>query len=140
VFLKRLQALIGKDEYWWMRPTHIRIPNPISAKRESPGTSSEIVAEMASGSRLVKSISNMPMEWIQDFSPNKPRTVLFTSGDDTEAKQCVIELINSTGLVAIDLGSLRLGGAMHEIGAPLSGIEFHFVQRLRRRRELREKV
>jgi 8-hydroxy-5-deazaflavin:NADPH oxidoreductase len=95
-------------------------------------TSSEIVAEMTMGSRLVKSISNIPMSWIQDFSPNKPRTVLFTSGDDTEAKQCVIELINSTGLVAIDLGSLRMGGAMHEIGAPLSGIEFHFVQRLRR--------
>ena len=80
------------------------------------------------------------MSWIQDFSPNKPRTVLFTSGDDTEAKQCVIELINSTGLVAIDLGSLRLGGAMHEISAPLSGIELHFVQRLRRRRESRESV
>src|ERR1700733_6269385 len=98
-------------------------------------TSSEMVAEMAVGARLVKSISNMPMEWIQDFSPNKPRTVLFTSGDETEAKQSVIELINSTGLVAIDLGSLRMGGAMHEIGAPLSGIELHFVQRLRRRRE-----
>jgi predicted dinucleotide-binding enzyme len=95
-------------------------------------TSSEIVAEMAIGARLVKSISNMPMSWIQDFSPNKPRTVLFTSGDETEAKQRVIELINSTGLVAIDLGSLRMGGVMHEIGAPLSGIEFHFVQRLRR--------
>ena len=97
-------------------------------------TSSEIVAEMAAGARLVKSISNMPMEWIQDFSPAKPRTVIFTSGDDAEAKQSVIELINSTGLVAIDLGPLRTGGAMHEIGAPLSGIEFHFVQRLRRRR------
>jgi 8-hydroxy-5-deazaflavin:NADPH oxidoreductase len=95
-------------------------------------TSSEIVAEMAIGARLVKSISNMPMSWIQDFSPNKPRTVLFTSGDETEAKQRVIELINSTGLVAIDLGSLRMGGAVHEIGAPLSGIEFHFVQRLHR--------
>ena len=103
-------------------------------------TSSEIVAEMASGARLVKSISNMPMSWIKDFSPSKPRTVLFTSGDDMEAKQCVIELINSTGLVAIDLGSLRLGGAMHEIGAPLSGIEFHFVQRLRRRREFKERA
>ena len=34
-------------------------------------TSSEIVAELAIGARLVKSISNMPMEWIQDFSPNK---------------------------------------------------------------------
>ena len=96
-------------------------------------TSSEIVAEMAHGARLVKSISNMPMEWIHDFSPNKPRTVIFTSGDDIEAKQSVIELINSTGLVAIDLGSLRTGGAMQELGAPLSGIEFHFVQRLRRR-------
>jgi predicted dinucleotide-binding enzyme len=93
-------------------------------------TSSEMVAEMAVGARLVKSISNMPMEWIQDFSPAKPRTVIFTSGDDAEAKQSVIELINSTGLVAIDLGPLRTGGAMQEIGAPLSGIEFHFVQRL----------
>ena len=96
-------------------------------------TSSEMVAEMALGARLVKSISNMPMEWIHDFSPNKPRTVIFTSGDDIEAKQSVIELINSTGLVAIDLGPLRTGGAMQEVGAPLSGIEFHFVQRLQRR-------
>jgi predicted dinucleotide-binding enzyme len=39
-------------------------------------TSSEVVAEMAVGARLVKSISNMPMEWIRDFSPNKPRTVI----------------------------------------------------------------
>jgi 8-hydroxy-5-deazaflavin:NADPH oxidoreductase len=94
-------------------------------------TSSEIVAEMAVGARLVKSISNMPMAWIQDFSPNKPRTVIFTSGDDVEAKKLVIELINSTGLVAIDLGSLAIGGAMHEVGAPLSGIDLHFVRRLR---------
>jgi hypothetical protein len=40
-------------------------------------------------------------------------------------------LINSTGLVVIDLGSLAIGGAMHEVGAPLSGIELHFVRRLR---------
>jgi 8-hydroxy-5-deazaflavin:NADPH oxidoreductase len=94
-------------------------------------TSSEMVAEMAAGARLVKSISNIPMNWIQDFSPNKPRTVIFTSGDDADAKQRVIELVNSTGLVAIDLGSLAIGGAMHEVGAPLSGIELHFVRRLR---------
>jgi 8-hydroxy-5-deazaflavin:NADPH oxidoreductase len=94
-------------------------------------TSSEIVAEMAVGARLVKSISNMPMAWIQDFSPSKPRTVIFTSGDDTEAKRLVIDLIDSTGLVAIDLGSLAVGGAMHEVGAPLSGLDLHFVRRLR---------
>ena len=94
-------------------------------------TSSEIVAEMAVGARLVKSISNIPMAWIRDFSPNKPRTVIFTSGDDAEAKRLVVDLINSTGLVAIDLGSLAAGGAMHEVGAPLSGLDLHFVRRLR---------
>src|ERR1700723_3143007 len=82
--------------------------------------SSEMVAEVAVGARLVKSISNIPMAWIQDFSPNKPRSAIFTSGDDTEAKQLGIDLINSTGFVAIDLGSLIAGGAMHEVGAPLS--------------------
>jgi predicted dinucleotide-binding enzyme len=94
-------------------------------------TSSEMVAKMAVGARLVKSISNMPMAWIQDFSANKPRTVIFTSGDDTEAKQLAIELINSVGFVAIDLGSLATGGAMHEVGAPLSGLDLHFIRRLR---------
>ncbi|MEH2084028.1 MAG: NAD(P)-binding domain-containing protein [Nostoc sp.] len=94
-------------------------------------TFSEMVAEMAVGARLVKSISNIPMAWIQDFSPNKPRTVIFTSGDDHEAKQLVMELIDSTGLVAVDLGSLATGGAMHEVGAPLSGLDLHFLRRLR---------
>jgi predicted dinucleotide-binding enzyme len=94
-------------------------------------TSSEIVAELAAGARLVKSISNMPMAWIQDFSPHKPKTVIFTSGDDSEAKKIVVDLIDSVGFVAIDLGSLAKGGAMHQLGAPLSGLDLHFVRRLR---------
>jgi predicted dinucleotide-binding enzyme len=94
-------------------------------------TSSEIVAELAAGARLVKSISNMPMAWIQDFSSHKPKTVIFTSGNDGEAKKIVINLIDSIGFVAIDLGSLAEGGAMHQVGAPLSGLDLHFVRRLR---------
>ncbi len=93
-------------------------------------TSSEIVAEMAPGARLVKSISNMPMAWIQDFSPQKPKTILFVSGDDRDAKALVIDLINSTGLVGIDLGSLADGGAMQQLGGPLSAVELHFVRRI----------
>jgi 8-hydroxy-5-deazaflavin:NADPH oxidoreductase len=94
-------------------------------------TSSEMVAEWAAGARLVKSISNMPMAWIQDYSPQKPKTVIFASGDDREAKRVVIDLIDSIGFVAIDLGSLATGEAMHQIGAPLSGLDLHFVRRLR---------
>jgi predicted dinucleotide-binding enzyme len=93
-------------------------------------TSSEIVAAMAPGARLVKSISNMPMAWIQDFSPQKPKTVLFLSGDDRDAKALVVGLIDSTGLVALDLGSLADGDAMQQLGGPLSAVELHFVRRI----------
>lgn len=94
-------------------------------------TSSELVAEMAAGARLVKSLSTIPRAWIQDFSPTKPRTVLFTSGDDADAKRRVIGLVDSVGFAAVDLGSLRAGGAMQEVGAPLSGLDLHLVRRLR---------
>jgi hypothetical protein len=36
-------------------------------------------------------------------------------------------IVDSAGFVAIDLGSLRTVGAMHAVGAPLSGVEFHFI-------------
>ena len=94
-------------------------------------TSSELVAQWAPGARLVKSISNIPMEWISDFSADKPRTVLFTSGDDAEAKYVVIDMLNAAGFAAINLGSLAAGGALHQVGAPLSGLDLHFIRRLR---------
>jgi predicted dinucleotide-binding enzyme len=94
-------------------------------------TSSEVVAELAIGARLVKSISNIPMGWIQDFSSHKPKTVIFTSGDDIAAKKTVLDLIDSVGFVAVDLGSLAVGGAMHQLGAPLSGLDLCFVRRVR---------
>jgi predicted dinucleotide-binding enzyme len=96
-------------------------------------TSSELIAEWAPGARLVKSISNIPMAWIHDFSESKPKTVIFTSGDDSEAKRVVIDLLNGVGFAPIDLGSLREGGALHEVGAPLSGLDLHLKRRLRER-------
>lgn len=94
-------------------------------------TSSEILAEWAPGARLVKSISNIPMDWIGNFSADKPRTVIFTSGDDEPAKRVVVDLLHQVGFAPIDLGSLAKGGAMHEVGAPLSGLELHLVKRMR---------
>jgi 8-hydroxy-5-deazaflavin:NADPH oxidoreductase len=94
-------------------------------------TSSELVAQWAPGARVVKSISNVPMEWINDYSADRPRTVLFTSGDDAEAKYVVIDMLNDAGFAAIDLGSLSVGGALHEVGAPLSGLDLHLIRRMR---------
>ena len=62
------------------------------------------------------------------FLAAKPKTVLFVSGDDRDAKALMVELIDSTGLVALDLGSLADGGAMQQLGGPLSAVELHFVR------------
>src|SRR6267142_2824496 len=134
----RLSSLIREDRRRWLDSSPISTNAHVDPKPDiSPEgvnrsiaalngcTSSEMVAEMAAGARLVKSISNMPMAWIQDFSLHKPKTVIFTSGDDSEAKKIVIDLIDSIGFVAIDLGSLAKGGAMHQVGAPLSGLDLH---------------
>ncbi len=56
---------------------------------------------------------------------------MFTSGDDKAAKRLVIDLLESMGFAAVDLGSLREGGALHEVGAPLSGLDLHLMRRLR---------
>lgn len=93
--------------------------------------STRMVAEMAPGARIVKAISNMPMAWIQDYSAEKPKTVIFVSGDDADAKRTMVGLINGLGFVAVDLGSLEIGAAITQVGGPLSGLHFHFVQRLR---------
>ena len=56
--------------------------------------------------------------------------MLFVSGDDREAKAVVVDLIGSTGLAALDLGSLADGGAMQQLDGPLSAVELHFVRRI----------
>jgi 8-hydroxy-5-deazaflavin:NADPH oxidoreductase len=95
-------------------------------------TSSEVLAGWVPGARVVKAISNIPMAWIKDFSSDKPRTVIFASGDDQDAKQRVLQLLEDAGFAGVDLGSLAQGGAMQELGGPLSGLELHLVRRISR--------
>jgi 8-hydroxy-5-deazaflavin:NADPH oxidoreductase len=47
--------------------------------------------------------------------------VLFLSGDDPDAKAEVGELFQDAGFFTIDLGDLRRGGEMQQIGGPLAG-------------------
>jgi predicted dinucleotide-binding enzyme len=89
-------------------------------------TSSEIVADLAPGASVVKAFNSVPMSWISDFTPVKPSTVLFISGDDSEAKKPVSELIEQAGLVSVDLGSLATGGRLQQLGGPLAGINLTF--------------
>lgn len=117
---------------------HMELPPDISLEgvtrsRAALGgrTSSEMVAERAPGARVVKSMCNVPVEWISEVGAEKPRTVIFVSGDDPAAKRMVADLLDEVGFAAVDLGDLATGGALYDVGAPLSGREFHHVKSMR---------
>lgn len=63
-------------------------------------TSSEIVASHAIGATLLKAFNTVPMAWIADASPSKPKTVLFVSGDDANAKNALSEVLEEVGFAA----------------------------------------
>jgi predicted dinucleotide-binding enzyme len=103
--------------------------SPLSIGDVSGRTSSEIVSDLAPGARVVKAFNSVPMAWISDFTPSKPRTVLFVSGDDGEAKKPVHGLIEEIGFTGVDLGSLAVGGRLQQLGGALAGIRLNFVER-----------
>jgi hypothetical protein len=70
------------------------------------------------------------VEWIQDYSNKKPKTVLFLSGDDTDAKWKLARALEEIGFVPVDLGGLIEGGKLQEFGAPLSGLHLDLLKRL----------
>ena len=100
-------------------------------------TSSEIVAELVAGARLVKAANTLPAVvlggdpnderggYSEDFAhPNGYRLgrVVFLSGDDEPAKGAVVELFGAAGFSAIDLGGLVTGGRMQQAGGPLASL------------------
>jgi 8-hydroxy-5-deazaflavin:NADPH oxidoreductase len=86
-------------------------------------TSSEIVAELVAGARLVKAANTLSAEVLaSDPQEAGGRRVIFISGDDPEAKAAVAALFQDAGFAAIDLGDLPTGGALQQIHHPLSGL------------------
>jgi 8-hydroxy-5-deazaflavin:NADPH oxidoreductase len=84
-------------------------------------TSSEIVAGLLPGARVVKAFNTLPVAILERPQEAGGRRVLFVSGDDTDAKRIVGELLDDLGFAAIDLGNLRDGGAIQQAGGPLGG-------------------
>jgi 8-hydroxy-5-deazaflavin:NADPH oxidoreductase len=86
-------------------------------------TSSELVAELVAGARLVKAANTLGAE-VLGSDPHEAggQRVIFLSGDDADAKAEVVALFQDAGFAAIDLGDLATGGAMQQIHHPLAGI------------------
>ena len=103
--------------------------NPRDLGDISGRTSSEIVADQAAGAKVVKAFNTVPMAWIDDPSPNRPKTVLFISGDDAVVKQALGEVLEQVGFAAVDLGSLAIGGRLQQVGGPLAALNLTLVDR-----------
>lgn len=102
---------------------------PLALGDISGRTSSEIVADLAPGARVVKAFNSAPMAWLADPPAGKARTVLFVSGDHAGPKAVVTGLIEEIGFAAVDLGTLAVGGRLQQVGGPLAGIRLQLTDR-----------
>jgi predicted dinucleotide-binding enzyme len=110
----------------WSGRIVIDANNPIEAPLFKPvdlhgRISSQVVAELVSGARLVKAFNHLRAEVLaRDPGADGGLRVLFYSGDDSAAKAEVGALIDRLGFAGIDLGPLAIGGKLAQFpGGPL---------------------
>jgi predicted dinucleotide-binding enzyme len=88
-------------------------------------STSQLVAALASGARVVKALNNMSVPNLEaDPVVNGAKRVAFISADDDGAKSRVESLLEGCGYAVVDLGNLRNGGLIQQAGGPLAGRDF----------------
>jgi predicted dinucleotide-binding enzyme len=74
----------------------------------------------------VKAFNGINWEHLRDYSRepgDSERIAIPISGDDSEAKRLVAELIDGMGFDAVDAGTLGEGGRKHQPGTPPYGTD-----------------
>jgi len=114
------QALEGLE---WSGQIVIDATNDFDPSDLNGRTSSEVVAGLVRGARVVKAANTLAAAVLgSDPHEGGGQRVIFVSGDDVDAKAEVISLFEDAGFSTIDLGTLITGGAMQQLGAPLAGV------------------
>ena len=113
-------AVAGID---WSGRVVIDSTNDWAADDLDGRTSSEIVAGLVAGARVVKAANTLSAEMLES-DPHEAggQRVIFFAGGDADAKAQVAALFQDAGFAAIDLGDLATGGALQQIHHPLAGV------------------
>ncbi|WP_344313719.1 NADPH-dependent F420 reductase [Fodinicola feengrottensis] len=91
----------------------------------SPLTGSEWVAEQLPGVTLLKAFNAMFASYMAaDPRHGEGNQAVFVAGDDETAKAAFAGTVSGLGFAPVDLGALRAGGALMQLGGPLSGKHF----------------
>jgi 8-hydroxy-5-deazaflavin:NADPH oxidoreductase len=111
------------DGLQWNGQVVIDATNDWAADDLEGRTSSEIVADLVAGARVVKAANTLGADVLaSDPQQTDGRRVIFVSGDDEEAKATVEGLFVDAGFAALDLGALATGGELQQIHHPLAGV------------------
>lgn len=88
-------------------------------------TSSEVVADLVPGARVVKAFNTLRPEILAaDPRVAGGNCVIFLSGDDAGARGTVAQLIARLGFAPVDLGRLTEGGRLQQFpGGPLPTLD-----------------
>ncbi|MET0456987.1 MAG: NAD(P)-binding domain-containing protein [Mycobacterium sp.] len=98
--------------------------DPVEVADLGDQTGSEWVAALAPGARVIKAFNTLHAGYIGP-DPRHPagRQVLFYAGDDTAAKATFRRLVDGFGFAPVDVGALRDGGRLMQVGGgPLSAL------------------
>jgi len=87
--------------------------------------SSTVFRELVPGARVVKALNHLDVNVLNQAEVSGGTRVQFFSGDDATAKAEVGKLLEAMGYVAVDLGTLDVGGTLAQLPfGPLAGINF----------------
>jgi 8-hydroxy-5-deazaflavin:NADPH oxidoreductase len=113
------QAIEGLE---WEGRIVIDPTNDFDASDLDGRTSSEVVADLVTPASVVKAANTLGAA-VLGADPHQAggQRVTFLSGDDEDAKSEVVTLFEEAGFFVVDLGGLREGGQMQQVGAPLAG-------------------
>jgi 8-hydroxy-5-deazaflavin:NADPH oxidoreductase len=113
----------------WKRRIVIDTTNPIEPPHFTVAglngrTSSEVVADLVPGARLIKAFNTLtPLTLARDPREAGGHRVIFFCGDDVAAKNDVGALLSSCGFAGVDLGGLAEGGRLMQFpGGPLPAL------------------
>ena len=98
----------------------------LDALRRGNTTSSEMLAQHIPDGRLVKAFNTIYWEQLRDRTPVRGagRRAIPIAGDDAEAKQVVVHLLDELGFDAVDAGPLADGGRKLQPGSAVYNVPY----------------
>ena len=90
-------------------------------------TSSQVVAALAPGARVVKAFNHLGYQQMIAPVPAGEKRAFFCCGDDPAARDEIAAVLRANDFAAIDLGGLADGSRVQQAGGPLASLDLRLA-------------